>query len=99
MKPFKHTKGQWTQAGFNVLSPSPSSWYSVHNGCNDSEPLNAGELRANAARIVLCCNAHDALVDALKQIVDCNESDLAKYCAKVDAIACETLAKLEAGKL
>lgn len=34
-------------------------------------------------------------VTALAKIADCNESDLAKYCAKVDSIAVDALVKLE----
>ncbi len=49
-------------------------------------------VKKNAAIV----RAAPELLFALEKIRDINEGDLAKYCAKVDAIACEALAQYEA---
>lgn len=43
--------------------------------------------------------ANKAMEKALVDIKNCPDADLSKYCQSVDDIACETLAKLEAGDL
>lgn len=68
----QHTKGEWVAVGFSVKLKGQ---YSIAT-CQ-SNFITKEEAEANAARIVKCCNSHDALIDALKRLMErIEENDL-----------------------
>ncbi len=58
-----HTKGEWTTDGKYINADLKTIASVMDNSCE------AGEPEANAARIVKCVNAHDELVEQLKNMV------------------------------
>lgn len=89
--PFAISRHATHVAQFGIYSESVNSGRDLAIVCNTG---NDDETAANAA---LFAAAPDML-KALRAIADCDESDLAKYCAAVDSIAIEALISIECGQ-
>jgi hypothetical protein len=72
----EHTPGPWTVEDATVFGPICDRICTVDVGDDDDEPTLTGQGeqphgqgRANAAFIVLACNAHDDLLEALQTLI------------------------------
>lgn len=96
MQESKHTPGPYAIS--RVASHAPQfTIYSetAPNGGDLAIVTNSGD--ETAANAELFAAAPDML-KALRAIADCKESNLATYCATVDAIAIEALVSYECGQ-
>lgn len=74
-----HTPGEWKTSHFFLNPPGVPQWHIFTTAPSDGAYIavtcgnaDAETREANAERIVLCCNAHDDLVAALKALLSDN---------------------------
>lgn len=66
MEEVKHTAGPWQAMGTHICAGEFDEFVADCNSESD-KPTDAKLDRANAARIVQCCNSHDGLVEAAEK--------------------------------
>lgn len=88
----KHTPTPWKQVGARVYAGDRRVACCDHHAPHVADPVDI----ANAAFIALACNAHDALVEAVRTAIgDATRYQRVRYTANTFALLNAALAKAE----